>query len=179
MVWLEISQSVQQFIGMEEAFDNVNAFMDHFKEEGEQGEDDGGEEDEDKQNLFDNPEFVPSAEGHSHKLPDGVLCQVRMALIRGRYVPQWALVDRNVLIPEGCDVVKQVEHLVKETSKCPHRRLILDEAASGAFASYSMYYNIKVHLARERETSTRTRARNTAPRLGNSASWRGACCSGT
>ena len=94
-------------------------------------------------------EFVPNEIGFDHKLPDGVVTRVRMALREGRYEPQWALANRRFEVESDERMVDRFEALVSHTKTKAHRVLVLDDGAMGEFSGLCTLYNIRVKVARD------------------------------
>ena len=95
------------------------------------------------------PTYVPTSEGYAYKLPDGVTTSVRLRRVGERYVPQWAIANRKVVIPNDLNMSEMVPKLVERCSERPHRVLKLSDAARGLFMSYSTHFNILVKKARD------------------------------
>ena len=139
-LWVEVPEVILEGVGLKKAFSSVYAFKAEFDLDAADVS-----SDEDDSPL---PEYVPDVNGISYDLPDGVATLVRLVLKRGRYVGEWCIANRDVVIPDAKNLFKQVPELVKNIKRTPHRKMKLSEEARGQFLSYQTYFNIKVQLAR-------------------------------
>ena len=69
--------------------------------------------------------YIPDSEGALHTLPDNVIVTVRLRFdyCKRKYVAEWLLPDRRIVIPAHNDMFKAAEHLVEFTSNRPHMNI--------------------------------------------------------
>jgi hypothetical protein len=139
--WVDVPELIHSSIGLQDAFQNINALRDFFRDE-------TVDEDDDNNDGSLEP-FVPSSNGYEHELPDGVVTSACMRLVNGEYIPRWCLPQLDIAIPAEKDLLKQAQKLVKYCGQRPHRAEDFSEAARGAFLSYATFYNILVKMARD------------------------------
>ena len=81
---------------------------------------------------FDEPlqmqQFIPNAAGVEHVLSDKVVMLVRMEYMprKGKYVTQWYLPDRRIVIPDDLCMYKAAEHLVEFMKSRPKMTIGID-----------------------------------------------------
>lgn len=148
--WHRIPKGVIAHLQLSSILESPRSFMDFYK---------GSDEGMMSQDLFDHSdmegdgpdhmEYIPNLNGFEHELPDGVQTHLRMALVGGVYIPQWALANRRVAMPEDLDIERAAERLVQKCAQVPHRVIDLSPQAQSEFVGYQTLYNIRVKVARD------------------------------